>query len=604
MREYRPQRSAVLSMGALALLCLGLGVFVLLGLLTMRERQDPKDLQAQLWLYGPVLLLLVAGAGAFGRLMLSILATYRIDPHGITRIVLGQQRLLLWRDVVDFQSGRLGQFGTIWTLTDNGGRKLKICTGLMERGYGLDGFLHAYSAPVRAQKHAQIRLAPQVYRYGKAPGTLMLVCGLFFLCFVVGAFAARAVQPGSGWAVILPMCVLVFGGFGAVSLMMAAYYFTYAVRITAETITESSLFSAKTLSFQDIAAFYTGEMPLKNGQMQRITELVGKSGKKIKVDAQLVDYDALTAALRSSMAAPVLEQGKQEKAIAGRSFRRQQAKMMMVAGPLAMLLTVGLAALLSGDSFTGLARQNRLDSEGRPTRGVVTGRWSKREGKSSTGWYLSFEFQAAGRTYQRSSPVTWDDYNSISNGSPARVVYVPSDPTISRMTLSIGRRKAIGQMAGLGLCVLLAVPAGISLCFRGWKSLRTEDTADENASYRERSGGDYRRAASSPSGCAHDRRAPGGAAAHTPPDRPADGNGDAGHGDGNGRRRADDDSDKDLSGAGGAAAWGAESVRTFVAGGDWDQLWGVHGSAGCTAVLDRPADTRAGGHVLRCTADR
>lgn len=472
MREYRPQRSAVLFFGALSVMCLGLDAFVLQALLTMRR---DSDLQAMLWMYIPVLLLIGLAAGFCIRLLLVTLASYRVDPRGITQIVLGRQQTFLWQDVVDFQSGRLGQFGAAWTLTNRSGRKLKIPTCLMARGYGLEGFLHAYSASVREQKRTQLPLSPQVYRYGKAPGIFLLVIGLFFLCFIVGAFAASVAQPGPDWPVVLAMSVIVFGGFGGLSVGLALHFFTYAVRLTPEAITESSLFSTKTLPFQEIAAFYAGEVPGKNGQMQKITEIVGKNGKRIKINAQLIDYDALTAALRASMPTPVLEQGQREKAVTGRISRRQEAKILMIFGPLLLLLMLGISALLSGDSITGLERQNRLDREGRTIRGVVTGNQSKSEGRSATGYYLDFEFQIAGQTYRKSSPVDRDTYHSLSQGSPTEVLYLPSDPTISRMAASIGRRKAIGQLVGFGLYVLLAIPTGLYMFFRGWKVLRAED---------------------------------------------------------------------------------------------------------------------------------
>jgi hypothetical protein len=475
MREYRPQRSAILTFGSFFLLCLGMSAFVLVALLTMQQR---ADLQAQLWLYLPILLLLVAGSGAFAWFLLSALATYRIDSRGITRIVLGRQKQLLWQDVIDFQSGRLGQYGATWTLTDNGGRKLKVHTCLMERGYGLEGFLHAYVGAVREQKRAQLHLAPQIFRYGKAQAMLMLVCGVTFLCFLAGGFAASVAQPGSVPPALLSMVVVVFGGFAVLALGTAAYYFSYTVRLTPETITESSLFSTKTVPLHEIAAFYSGEMPMQNGQMQQITEVVGKNGKKIKVNAHLINYDTLTATLRSLLDAPVLVQGQQEKVVVARSSRRRQAQITMIVGPLLLLLIVGVSLPLGQSSLVGLQRQNQLDSEGRANQGTITGKWARSEGKSSTGYYLNFEFDVAGQTYRKSSPVTWDTYRNAAQGYATGVIYVPSDPNISRMTASIGKHKAIGELVRLSIYIVLGILGGIAMFFRGWKTLRAEDNTE------------------------------------------------------------------------------------------------------------------------------
>jgi len=128
-----------------------------------------------LWMCVPVLLLFLPATGFFGWILLSALATFRVDPQGITRISLGQQTQFIWREIVDFQSGPRGQFGTVYHLTDSIGRKLNVTTGLMERGYGLEGFIDAYLAPVREQKRAQFQMNSQVFHYGRAIGIIMLL---------------------------------------------------------------------------------------------------------------------------------------------------------------------------------------------------------------------------------------------------------------------------------------------------------------------------------------------------------------------------------------------------------------------------------------------
>ena len=473
MREYRPHRPAVLSLGALFLGCFGLNVLLLAELFARWSGPNRGEI---LWLCLPVLMLLIPAAAGVGWNLYFALATYRIDPLGITRIELRRQTQFLWREIVDFQSGRRGQFGKTWTLTDRGGRKLKVHTGLAERGYGLEGFLDAYLTPLQERKRTQFEITSQVYRYPKAPGILLLLIGLFFISLVAMAFAASVTQPQPGWPAALAVSLLVFGGIGAFCLGKALTVFTYTLRVTGEEIRETSLFSKKILSFPQIAAFYVDEMPMKNGNMQRSTEIIGKNGTKIKLSAILIDYDVLTAALQSRMTAPVLEEGQTAKVVTFSNSRRQQAKFMMLGVPLLVLFAMSL--MLVGIYYAQLGGQIRLDREGRKTQGIVIGRWLQ-HGKSGTAYYLDFNFQVAGHVYQRSSPVSQEDYNKIVKGSPTQVTYVPSDPDISRMATSVGRRKANSDVATTGILALLFIPVGIAMFYQGWKNLRAANTPGE-----------------------------------------------------------------------------------------------------------------------------
>ncbi|MCW3055148.1 MAG: hypothetical protein JWN14_4318 [Chthonomonadales bacterium] len=354
MREYRPQWSALLLHGALFTGCFALDVLLASELMAMRGGHDQNPLHL---LSIPILLLFLPATGCIGWFLFHALATYRVDPQSITRILLGRQTRLLWENIVDFQFGRIGQSDTHWTLTDRTGTTLKVHTGMVERGYGLAGLIDAYLAPLREQKRTQFQITSQVYRCGKAVGILFLMFSLCFFGLVGGIYAASVAQPQPGWSVVLPVCVLLFGGMGVFSLGKALHYFTYAVRITQAAIVATSLFSKKSIAFSQIAAFYVNAVPLKSGQTQRTTEIVGQDGTKIKLDAILNDYEALTSKLQSLMTAPVLEQGEQTKAVTTRSSRRQRAKFQMIVMPLMLLLA--LSIMLFGVCYAPMGRHKR-----------------------------------------------------------------------------------------------------------------------------------------------------------------------------------------------------------------------------------------------------
>ena len=330
MREYRPQRIAILFFGALALAYTGLSVIFYLGMFA--RRNDP-DMGTAFWVTVPVLLMFLPAAGYFGWQLCSALATYRVDPQGVTRVVLGRQTQFLWRDIVDFQSRRRGLFGTIWTLTANGGRKLTIYPNAVGRSYGLESAIHAYLAPVRERKHTQIQRISQFYRYSRGQGFVLLACSLFFLCFVVVAFTANAGKPEPVGAVMLPMSVLFFGGVGALFLGLALHYFTYRVQVTPEAIWETSLFSKKVLAFPQITAFHTREQLMQTGRTQMSTEIVGQDGTKMKLHGVLIDYDTLKATLQSLVPLSAQKHGPQIVAVMAGFSRLHQAIPMKQSGP-------------------------------------------------------------------------------------------------------------------------------------------------------------------------------------------------------------------------------------------------------------------------------
>ena len=473
MREYRPQWSALLFQGALFFAFLGANVFVIAMLIAKRGSHEQASLVA---LCIPGLLILMPTTGGIGWSLFHALAAYRIDHQGITRIRFGQQTLFLWREIVDFRFTRIGQSDTHWTLRDSAGRSMTVHTGRLERGYGLAGFIDTYLAPLRELKRTQIQQAPQVYRCGKAGSIAMVICSLVFFSMVGLAFFGSVVQPEPGWSVLLPLCTLVFGGIGALVLGYALHYATWTVRITPSAIIATSLFFRKSIAFSQIVAYFPNAVPLKSGQTQRTTEIVGQDGTKIKLNPVLMDYELLTANLQSMMNTPVLEQGERAKTVSAGHSRRQRAKFQMIGMPLVLLLILSMASY--GAYYARMGDQLRLDRDGRITQGVVTGR-SSAPYFSEKDHYLNFEFQAAGHTYQRASPVSLYDYNHIADGTPTRVTYIPSDPAISRMAASIGKHTKLRDFARIGLYVLLIIPAGISVSYHGWKTLRAENEIGE-----------------------------------------------------------------------------------------------------------------------------
>jgi len=304
MREYRPQRPALLFQGALFFASLGATVFVIAMLIAKWGSHDQASLVA---LSIPGLLILLPSTGGIGWSLFHALAAYRIDPQGITQIRFGQQTLFLWREIVDFRFGRIGQSDTHWTLRDSAGRTLTVHTGMLERGYGLAGLIDTYLAPLRELKCAQIQQAPQVYRCGKAGSIAMVICSLVFFSMVGLTFFGSIVQTEPGWSVGLPICTLFFGGMGTLVLGYALHYATWTVRITPSALISTSLFSRKRLAFSQIVAFFPNAAPLKNGQTQRTTEIVGQDGTKIKLNPVLMDDELLTANLQSMMNTPVLD---------------------------------------------------------------------------------------------------------------------------------------------------------------------------------------------------------------------------------------------------------------------------------------------------------
>ena len=101
-----------------------------------------------------------------------------------------------------------------------------------------------------------------------------------------------------------------------------------------------------------------------------------------------------------------------------------------------------------------LAAYDRVDARGVQTIGRVDGR--RTSGSKTTTYLIDFEFDANGRTYQGSSPVTRDDYRSAVAGQPITVIYLPENPRVARAAQSIGRQKAQGSLRAAWMMLALA----------------------------------------------------------------------------------------------------------------------------------------------------
>lgn len=105
------------------------------------------------------------------------------------------------------------------------------------------------------------------------------------------------------------------------------------------------------------------------------------------------------------------------------------------------MLTFFLGLTSQDEGQKALQPQLELDAHGKRTTGQSTGGWES-NGRGPIIYTMNYSFEVDGKTYPHSSVVSRDVYQSQPAGSAVQVDYLPNDPKVSRMRLSIAKEKA------------------------------------------------------------------------------------------------------------------------------------------------------------------
>jgi hypothetical protein len=97
----------------------------------------------------------------------------------------------------------------------------------------------------------------------------------------------------------------------------------------------------------------------------------------------------------------------------------------MVIGLVGLFL-VGLSVFMIRD----LPRARKLDRRGQSTEGKVVAMWTKTDADDDRDCFLAYQFGDGQEVFQK---VNWKVYRQYETGDSITVVYLPEDPTLSRL---------------------------------------------------------------------------------------------------------------------------------------------------------------------------
>jgi hypothetical protein len=85
-------------------------------------------------------------------------------------------------------------------------------------------------------------------------------------------------------------------------------------------------------------------------------------------------------------------------------------------------------------SLQTLDRYERLQREGVHAMAIITHK-KYSSGRKRTNYYLYYQYEVQGRTFQASASVGWNAYSSAFNGQSTSITYLPTDPSIQRLDI-------------------------------------------------------------------------------------------------------------------------------------------------------------------------
>jgi hypothetical protein len=291
---------------------------------------------------------------------------------------------------------------------------------------------------------------------------------LALLCIAVAV--VMPLLPYSGTPAPLGYKVGMSAFFGCGALLMvylALQHTTRVLRLTDTALIDRSVFGTREIPFDQVVSATTREMTGKSGVFEVTT--VRSAAAAISFSSRMPNYDRLVQSIHARVGVQVA--GNMSQALSAESRRSLQVNVigLFIMGCLfgVGLGYVGAMSLHQGQD--ALKRQVDLDIHGQRTTGETLG--VGKVNTKSPRYYLNYSFQVDGKTYAHASTVSSDVYDHQPIGSAVQVDYLPDQPDVSRVTLSIARQTAESTILfGKGMmvfaCVLPILLSGLAYAQR------------------------------------------------------------------------------------------------------------------------------------------
>lgn len=404
--------------------------------------------------------LLFGGVACAG--MVGLLVTFtviRLDENGIIkRWCTGSAQQCAWRELVQVDSPPGGSIA----LTDFRGSRLTVPSP--ELGYASKAGRSLYEALETQLANLPKDLKAQMaelreFRFGVdasviAAGFLALLC--VAIAVTMSFMPTSGPPPPLAYKLGLPAFFLL-GALFVVHLGLRQA--TRVLMLTDTALIDRSLFGTREIPFDQVVSVTTKDVPGKSGTMEWTT--VKSATTTIGFPAQLPNYDKLVQAIQARVGTQVAANAPQAIQKEARQSLLQNVIGLFVIGSLFGLGLGGLAVTGLHEGQDALQRQMELDVQGKRTKGQVTGTGTS--GSKSRSYNLNYTFEVDGKTYSRSSSVSRDAYEQVPMASAVGVDYLPNDPEVSRITLSIAKDNAKDKIRAAR--VMIAVGCGLPILF-------------------------------------------------------------------------------------------------------------------------------------------
>jgi hypothetical protein len=378
----------------------------------------------------------MACAGFVG--LLNTFTVFRLDENGILkRWWNGSTQEFAWKDLVRAEPTQDGS----GNLTDFRGNRMSVPSTEFgyrsEAGRSLHEALAERLANLPDAVKARIE-APREFRFGQ-PAPAIAAGFMAVLCIVLAISVPLMPMSGPPPPLAFKIGLPAFCLFGA--LFMAYLGLQQATRVLLLTDTgliDRSLFGKREIPFDQIVSVTTKDMQTKSGTMEVTT--VKSAATTITIPSLLPNYDRLTAALHGKVGAQVTENAPQAIAEETKRFLMVNVIGLFVIGCLLGLAWAGIWLTALHDGQAALQRQAELDAHGKRATGEAIG--VGETGSKSRSYSLNYSFQVDGRSYNHVSSVSREVYDNQQIGEAVQVDYLPNDPEVSRVTLSIAKENA------------------------------------------------------------------------------------------------------------------------------------------------------------------
>lgn len=383
--------------------------------------------------------LLFGGAACAGVVgLLNTFTVFLMDGEGIRKLRWnGGTQELFWRDLVRAEPMQDGS----GTLMDRQGHRMTVPSAELryrsQGGRTLQDELAERLANLPEEAKKQVE-APREFRLGQtAPA---LAAGFLALMLIVCA-VTMPLLPTSGpppplaFKLGLPaffLCGALFVGY------LGLQFATRVLLLTDAGLIDRSAFGKREIPFTQVIAFTTKDVSTKSGTVEIKT--IKSANTTIHIQSTLPNYDRLVQALQERIGGQVTENAPQAMADETRKYLLVNVIGLFMIGCLFGLATHWLGATLQQDAQVTMQRQLNLDAHGKRTTGEVTG--VEEHGSKSVSYTMNYNFQVDGKPYSHFSTVSRAVYENQPIGSRIQVDYLPSDPEVSRATLSIAKEKA------------------------------------------------------------------------------------------------------------------------------------------------------------------